>query len=194
MALKTEEQLLIHLVKIFTMKKIFILSFCFLIIVNLFAQKKTNLAHEAKQILEGHWTGVINNDTITIVLLQTRTKAEDIYPTDSIVFLYGWHKISDSLKIIESSLDSISIDLSKSYTILASYKSKQKKIQLSIHDLTRDRWLSGELILSTKKNAILTTMLKEVWRNEDKTYLDGQTFPKIISLKRISKKVSSTSK
>ena len=161
---------------------------------NVIAQQTNNLAKEAKQNFEGHWTGVFNNVTITIVLLQTRTKAEDINPTDSIVYLYGWHKISNSQKIIESSLDSVSIKLDKSHTIIASYKSKQGKIQLSIHDLTRDRWLAGELILSNKNNAILTTELKEVWRNENKTYPEGQTFPVKITLKRISKKVSNTSK
>lgn len=182
------------MLKLFTIKKIFIIALCILLVGDLFAQKKNDFAKEAKQNFEGQWTGVSNKDTITIVLLQARTKAEDINPADSIVFLYGWHKISGSQKIIESSLDAMSMKLDKPYTIIALYKSRQGKLQLSIHDLTRERWLSGELTLLHKNSAVLTTSLKEQWRNENKTYLEGQTFPLKISLKRMSKTVSITSK
>lgn len=77
------------------------------------------------------------------------------------VFLYGWHKIVNSQKIIESSLDSFSLNIVKGFTIIASYKKNEGKLGLSIHDLTRERWLAGELILSNNNNAILTTRLKE---------------------------------
>ena len=153
------------------------------------AQLTSNLALEAKTKFEGCWMGIFNKDTVTIVLLQTRSKAEDINPIDSIVFLYGWHKISNTKKVIESSLDSLSFNLDKTYTIIASYKSNDRELQLIIHDLTRERLLEGKLVLSNNKSAILTTNLKETWRDDNKTYLDGQTFPPKIILKRITKTI-----
>lgn len=169
------------------MKNILIASFYFLFIGKICAQDKSELSKEAKTKFEGRWMGIFNTDTVTIVLLQTRSKAEDINPIDSIVFLYGWHKISNNHKVIESSLDSISMKLDKPHTIMASYKRNQRKLQLSILDLTRERWLNGELILSSNKSAILTTSLKEAWRDVNKTYLEGQTFPPKIIMKRITK-------
>lgn len=72
------------------------------------------------------------------------------------------------------------------YTIITSYKSNHRQLQLSILDLTRERWLNGELILSNNKSATLTTSLKETWRDGNKTYLEGQTFPAKIVMKRIT--------
>ncbi|MDP3393310.1 DUF6705 family protein [Sediminibacterium sp.] len=168
------------------MKNIFIASFYLFFIGKICAQDKIELSKEAKKKFEGRWMGIFNNDTITIVLLQTRSKVEDINPVDSIVFLYGWHKISNNHKVLESSLDSISMKLDKLHTIIASYKSNQRQLQLSIFDLTRERWLNGELNLSNNKSAILTTSLKEAWRDGNKTYLEGQTFPAKIVMKRIT--------
>lgn len=183
-------QLLIHLVNMTTMIKILISAIPLFFIGKICAQDKIELSKQAKKKFERRWMGIFNNDTITIVLLQTRSKVEDINPIDSIVFLYGWHKISNNHKVIESSLDSISMKLDKSHTIIASYKSNHRQLRLSILDLTRERWLNGELILSNNKSAILTTSLKETWRDGNKTYLEGQTFPAKIVMKRITNKIS----
>ncbi len=184
--LQMVEQLLIHLVNITIMKKILITTTFLFSIGKIYAQQTSELALEAKTKFEGCWTGIFNNDTVTIILLQTRSKAEDLNPIDSIVFLYGWHKISNTKKVIESSLDSLSFNLDKTYTIIASYKSNHRELQLIIHDLTRERLLEGKLVLSNNKSAILTTNLKETWLDDNKAYLDGQTFPSKIAMKRIT--------
>jgi hypothetical protein len=150
-----------------------------------FAQPSNDLAKQAKQKFEGRWIGIIGTDTVTFVFVQQRTKIEDINPVDSIVFLYGWHAIANDKGIVESSLDSISTELIKTCTVIASFKEKYKRLQLSVHDLTRERWLAGELVLISKDKAILTTKLKEVWRKGGKQYLDGQTFPMKIIMKKI---------
>lgn len=178
-----------YLVNMTTMKKILITTIFLFFIGKICAQLTSELALEAKTKFEGCWMGIFNNDTVTIVLLQTRSKVEDINPIDSIVFLYGWHKISNTKKVIESSLDSLSFNLDKTYTIIASFKSNHRQLQLSIFDLTRERWLNGELILSNNKSATLTTSLKETWRNGNKTYLEGQTFPAKIVMRRITNKI-----
>lgn len=172
------------------MKKLIIILLCTLSLTKIIAQESNDLAKKAKRDFEGIWVGTTNVDTtVTIILFQTRIKSEDIIPVDSIVFLYGWHKISISKIAIESSLDSMSKGFEKNATIVASYNERKRMLQLNIRDLSRNRWLSGELTLSGKNKAILNTRLKEVWRNDNKTYPEGQTFPKKLIMKRVSKKV-----
>jgi hypothetical protein len=169
------------------MKKILFIKLFLLCINSLVAQQTNNLAKEAKQTFEGCWTGVVNNDTITLVLLQTSSMMEKIQPVDSIVYLYGWHKISNNDKIIENSLNSKSYDLDKGFTIILSYKAGRKSFDIGLRDITRNRLLEGRIEVINVNEFRLTTWLKEVWRNDNKKYPDGQTFPKVITMRRISK-------
>jgi hypothetical protein len=160
-----------------------------LVIYNLSAaaQPSKELAEEAKAKFAGKWIGLSGGDSLTIYLIQTVSKMEIVSPpkpVDTIALFYGWHQISRNMTVIESTLDSQASDLRNGFSVIGVYKKSNNKISLILKDLTRNISLEGEFQLFGQNKAILVTRLKEVWRNDDKRYQEGQTFPKEIQLIR----------
>ena len=157
------------------------LVFCYL---HANAQQPKELLLEARTKVEGHWVGAIGDDSVFLHLMQTFTEADKLMGVDSIAPIYGWHKISANGNIPEESFSLKNVNPNNGYTVTSGYKKNNNKLYIVIHDITRNRLLGGDFVIKNDSTAILKTWLLETWRNDNKVYPEGQTFPKEIQLTR----------
>lgn len=165
------------------MKKILLtLLYCCLTIVASYAQESK--VSTAVQRWQGMWKGVADGDTTTLYLIQTVGPAEQDLKDKNFIGIYGWHSIKQKGRVIESSIDNVSNKWNDKVTVTAGYKHLSDSLHLIINDLTRNMLLGADMILLNENEAILKTWMKETWRNDNKVYPSGQTFPQEIRLFR----------
>jgi hypothetical protein len=166
------------------MKKI-----CLMLIVfslyNLSAHSQESDLQSSINKWKGLWKGLSGNDSISLHIIQTVGPAEkDVYNNRNFVGMYGWHAIKKDAVITESSLPHVSDTWNESCTITGALSGISDTLHLVIKDLTRNRLLGAYLILKKDETAVLQTWMKETFRADGKTYPEGQSFPKEISLVR----------
>lgn len=174
------------------MKRIFILIITVMALMpKTHSQVPDEYLKDAIKKWQGVWQGVNGKDTLTFYIIQSSHPGEKMLKDNNYVGLYGWHKIIQKSKIIESTLEYSGNSWNDKCSLTGSYKKTDNKLSVVLNDITRNRLVGGDLVLLDENKAILKTWLKEVWRKNNEKYPTGQTFPKEIKLQRISTAIMS---
>jgi hypothetical protein len=168
------------------MNKLFFISIFFTVSTTSACQVSQKTLNEAKSTWQGIWQGVNGKDTITIYITHTKHPKETFSERRTFVSLYGWHRIVQDGVVVENSSKSTNTSWNAESTVSCAYHGVDKNLSILVKDITRNRLLDGEMIFLKSNKAILKTQLKETYRNDDKVYPEGQTFPKEIKIIRIS--------
>lgn len=176
-------QLLTHLViKYFMKHLIIIITIIFISFCNVYCQETE--IQSAVNKWQGIWKGKHGNDSVILHIIQTVSPAEKDIKINNYIGMYGWHTIKSKKEIIESSQTFTSTKWNENCTITGALNGTSDTLHLVVKDITRNRLLGAYLISKKDNVTVLKTWLKETWRNDDKVYPEGQTFPREIVLIR----------